>query len=62
MQLEFEAKYLFKAYERKEDTIKTTLLQLIQKKGAKEENFVRLMVVYLMGTILFPNTSYLVSS
>ena len=62
MQSEFEAKYLFKAYERKEDTIKTTLLQLIQKKGAKEENFVRLMVVYLMGTILFPNTSYLVSS
>ena len=56
--VDFKEKYLSKTYERNRDVIKTTLLQLLRKKRAEEENFVRLLGIYLMGTMLFSNTFY----
>ena len=52
----FESRFLSKAYERNKDSIKKTLEQVVRERG-EEENFVKLLMVYLMGTILFPNTS-----
>ena len=39
------------------DAIKANLLRLIHSKDGEEETFVKLFVVYLITTILFPNTS-----
>lgn len=56
-QTTFEEKYLSKTYEGHRDFIKKTFLQIVRKKG-EEDNFVRLLMMYLMGTIIFSNTSY----
>ncbi|KAJ0965730.1 hypothetical protein J5N97_026868 [Dioscorea zingiberensis] len=56
----FGVKYMGKIYDRHKDAIKKNLLQLVQKKKGDEENFVKLLVVYLLGTMLFPSTSYAV--
>lgn len=57
--LAFEDEYLFKIYARHKDAMKRNLLYLIWKKRG-EEDFVKLLVVYILGMILLPNTSCLV--
>ena len=52
----FWRKIPFKNIWEKHRSYKTTLLQLILKKGTEEKNIVRLLVVYLTGIMLFPNT------
>lgn len=43
------------------DSINKTFVEIVRKKG-KEENFMRLLVLYLMGTMLFPKISCSVPS
>ena len=52
----FEERYFLKIYERHRDSIRRTLDQLVRQRG-EEENFVKVLMVYLMGRVLFPNTS-----
>lgn len=51
----FEKEYFLKTYERHRNSTKK-LQQIIYKRGA-EDNSVKLLMMYLMGNILFPNTS-----
>ncbi|KAH7665801.1 hypothetical protein IHE45_13G057600 [Dioscorea alata] len=52
----FEGKYQSKTYERNKDAIKKTLHEIVRKKR-EDENFVRLLMPYLLETMLFPNIS-----
>ena len=53
----FEQIYLDKMHNRHRDAIKAYLLKLIHNKDCDKETFVKLLVVYLITTILFPNIS-----
>lgn len=44
-------------HNRHHDAIKETLFRLVHRKDGEEEKFVKLLVVYLMMTIFFPDSS-----
>lgn len=49
----FKQMYLNKMHNRYWDVLKANFLRLVSSKDGKEETFIKLLVVYLMTTILF---------
>ncbi|XP_039137837.1 uncharacterized protein LOC120275360 isoform X2 [Dioscorea cayenensis subsp. rotundata] len=52
---EFEEKYLKTSKDRQRDNIKKKLMEIVHHRS--EENFVKLLVVYIMASFLFPHTT-----
>ncbi|KAH7672124.1 hypothetical protein IHE45_09G032500 [Dioscorea alata] len=53
----FEQTFLNKMHNRHSDAIKVNLFKLVGSKDDEEETFLKLLIVYFMMTIFFPNTS-----
>jgi len=54
---DFEKRFLHKIHNRHRDAIKDNLLTIVRsKKHEDEQTFVKLLVVYFMTTIMFPNS------
>lgn len=53
----FEQTFLNKMHNWHHNAIKANLFKLVCNKDGKEKTFVKLLVVYFMTTVFFPNTS-----
>lgn len=57
VQSKFEQTFLNKIHNRHHDVIKENLTRLVCNKNGEEKTLVKLLVVYFMMTVFFPNTS-----